>query len=310
MSKKLISLEGLTHEQWLDQRRKGIGGSDAGTICGLNPYRSLIELWADKTGRLPDKEDSEAMRIGRDLEQYVAERFSEETGKKVRRRNTMFRHDNHEFIIANIDREIVGEKAGLECKTTNMFNKSDFENGEIPQYFYCQCVHYMNVMNYTKMYLAVLVMGKAFYWFEIPYDPNEGAALLKMEVDFWNNYIVPDVRPAPDGSDSANRTLETIFKERSDNSVTLFEQEETAAKLARIKAEKKALSLEEKRLQNILINSLENNKYGVTLNYELSYILRKRSVIDSKKLQKEFSEVYEKVKTDSYSNVFGIKERK
>ncbi len=310
MSKKLISLEGLTHEQWLDYRRKGIGGSDAGTICRLNPYSSLIELWADKTGRIPDKEDNEAMRVGRDLEQYVSERFCEETGKKVRRRNAIFRHDNHDFIIANIDREVIGEKAGLECKTTNMFNKSDFANGEIPPYFYCQCMHYMNVMNYEKMYLAVLVMGKTFYWFEIPYDSNEGSSLLKMEVDFWNNYIVPDVRPAPDGSASANRTLETIFKERSDNSVTLFEQEETAAELARIKAEKKALSLEEKRLQNILISSLENNKYGVTLNYELSYILRKRSVIDSKKLQKEFPEVYEKVKTDSYSNVFGIKERK
>ncbi len=310
MAKKFISLEGITHEQWLDYRRKGIGGSDAGTICGLNPYRSLIELWADKTGRLPDKEDSEAMRIGRDLEQYVAERFCEETGKKVRRRNAMFRHDDHEFIIANIDREIVGEKAGLECKTTNMFNKSDFENGEIPQYFYCQCMHYMNVMNYEKMYLAVLVMGKAFYWFEIPYDMNEGTTLLKMEIDFWNNYIIPDVRPEPDDSDSAKRTLDAVFKERSDNSVMLFEQEEMAAELARIKAEKKVIEAEEKRLQNLLVNSLEGNSFGITLNYELSYLLRKRSNIDGKKLREEFPEVYEKVKTESCYNVFGIKERK
>lgn len=310
MARILAKTKDLPREEWLAYRRTGIGGSDAATVCGLNPYSSSIELWADKTGRLPDKDDTEAMRVGRDLEEYVAERFCEATGKRVERQNKIFRHDQYDFITANIDRRVVGENAGLECKTTNAFNKSDFDNGEIPRYYYVQCMHYMNVMGFDKMYLAVLVMGKAFYWFEIPYDPNEGAALLKMEVDFWNNYIIPDVRPEPDGSDSAKETLDYIFSERVENMITIFEQEEIAAKLAEIKAEKKKCEAEEKQLQQALINSLEKNSRGITLNYEVSYLARARTGIDSKRLKSEFPEVYEKVKTETSYNVFGLKERK
>lgn len=310
MPRILAKTKNMPREEWLAYRRTGIGGSDAATVCGLNPNSSLIELWADKTGRLPEKEDTEAMRTGRDLEEYVALRFCEATGKKVERRNAIFRHDQYDFITANIDRKVVGENAGLECKTTNAFNKSDFENGEIPRYYYVQCMHYMNVMGFDKMYLAVLVMGKSFHWFEIPYVKSEGDALLEMEVDFWNNCIIPDVRPEPDGSESAKETLDAIFEERTENMITIFEQEEIAAKLAEIKVEKKRIEAVEKQLQQTLINALESNTRGVTLNYEVSYLARSRTGVDSKKLKAEFPDVYNAVKTESSYNTFGLKERK
>ncbi|MCM1167737.1 MAG: YqaJ viral recombinase family protein [Lachnospiraceae bacterium] len=310
MARILAKTKDMPREEWLKYRRTGIGGSDAATVCGLNPYGSLIELWADKTGRLPDKEDTEAMRTGRDLEEYVAQRFCEVTGKRVERRNAIFQHDEYDFITANIDRKIVGENAGLECKTTSAFNRSDFENGEIPRYYYVQCMHYMNVMGFDKMYLAVLVMGKAFYWFEIPYSIFEGEALLKMEVDFWYNHIIPDVRPEPDGSESAKETLDAVFHERVENMITIFEQEEIAAKLAEINARIKDDEAEKKRLQQTLVNSLETNTRGITVNYEISYLARSRSGVDGKKLKAQFPEVYEQVKTESSYNVFGIKERK
>ena len=82
---KLVSTLNMEHEEWLENRRKGIGGSDAGSICGLNPYSSAIAVFQDKTQPLTEKPDNESMRQGRDLEEYVARRFMEETGKKVRR---------------------------------------------------------------------------------------------------------------------------------------------------------------------------------------------------------------------------------
>ena len=85
---KLISTVDMSHEEWLRYRKLGIGGSDAGSICGLNPYSSAIAVFQDKTQKeAGEKEDNEAMRQGRDLEEYVARRFMEETGKKVRRAN-------------------------------------------------------------------------------------------------------------------------------------------------------------------------------------------------------------------------------
>ena len=114
-----ISTKNMSREDWLSLRRTGIGGSDAGAICGLNPYSSPLDVYFNKTGEAPETEDNEAMRQGRDLEEYVARRFTEETGLKVRRSNQMYRSIEHPFMIADIDRLIIGEDAGLECKTAN-----------------------------------------------------------------------------------------------------------------------------------------------------------------------------------------------
>ncbi len=301
----------ITHDEWLAYRRTGIGGSDAGTVCGLHPYTSKIELWADKTGRLPSKEDNENMRLGRYLEDYVAMRFCEETGKKVHRRNMIFQHDEHDFILANVDREVNGENAGLECKTTTSFNRSDFANGEIPLYFHCQCVHYMNVMKYDKMYIAILLkdIGQ-FYWREIFYDKDESEALIGLEIDFWNSHIIPDVRPEPDGSESAKDVLDRLFAEREANTVTLFEQEKTAAELVRVQAELKAMESEEKRLKQTLINALENNSRGLTEHYEIAYSARSSTRVDSKLLRQKYPEIYAAVCRESSANYFTIKERR
>ena len=138
---KLAKVKDLSREQWLELRRQSIGGSDSATVVGLNPFSSKLTLYADKKGILPEKEDSEAMRLGRDLEDYVAQRFSEETGKKVKRSGYMWQHPTYEFLTVNIDREIEGEDAFLEAKTTMNYEKHDYESGEIPMRFYVQCVH-------------------------------------------------------------------------------------------------------------------------------------------------------------------------
>lgn len=309
MPRVLVKTTDISHEQWLDYRKTGIGGSDAAVVCGLNPYKSKIELWADKTGRLPDKEDNEAMRTGRDLEEYVAKRFCEATGKKVRRRNAIFQHDKYDFITANVDREIVGENAGLECKTTSAFTKSDFENGEIPLYYYCQCCHYMNVMGYDRMYLAVLVLGQKFYWFTIERNESECSALLEQEIGFWNSYIVPDVRPEPDGSDSAERTIKAVCGEYKDNVVVIFEQNETAKKLAQITEKRKALETEEKRLKQQLEIALDGNTEGFTENYKITFKPQSRTALDSKSLKAEMPEVYAKYSKTTESRVFKLSER-
>lgn len=87
MFRTLAKTKDLDYETWLKYRKLGIGGSDAGAICGLNPYVSPIAVYIDKTiDEIPMK-DNESMRQGRDLEQYVADRFTEVTGKRVRRDN-------------------------------------------------------------------------------------------------------------------------------------------------------------------------------------------------------------------------------
>ena len=78
-----VSTKGMAREAWLEARRGSLGGSDAAAVLGVNPYASPYSLWAEKTGRVPEKPDNEAMRLGRDLEDYVVRRWQEKTGKKT-----------------------------------------------------------------------------------------------------------------------------------------------------------------------------------------------------------------------------------
>ena len=108
MYKKIAKTDEMSRDEWLKYRKLGIGGSDAGAICGVNPYASPISVYQDKTTDVLDTDDHETMRQGRDLEDYVARRFMEATGKKVRRSNYIYRSTEYPFMQANVDRLVSG----------------------------------------------------------------------------------------------------------------------------------------------------------------------------------------------------------
>ena len=151
-----------SHEEWLQLRHQYIGGSDAAAVVGMNAYVSPYSLWAEKTGKIPGFSGNLATEVGTWLEEFIAQKFAQETGKKVRKRNHSFINSDFPFAIANIDREIVGEDAGLEIKSTDSMNIKKFKNGEYPANYYCQCVHYMAVTGKQRWYLAVLIGNKEF----------------------------------------------------------------------------------------------------------------------------------------------------
>jgi len=97
---------------WLKERRAGIGGSDVPAVLGISPYASPYTVWADKLGLIPEKEFTEAMRQGVDLEAYVSRRFCEETGLIAHKKNKILRNPIYPYSLANIDRRIVRERAG------------------------------------------------------------------------------------------------------------------------------------------------------------------------------------------------------
>ena len=159
-----ISLKGVSHEQWLKLRKTGIGGSDAGAVCGLNPYSSAMKVFQDKISDTVKEADNEAMRIGHDLEDYVAKRFTEATGLKVRKSNFMYRSKEHPYMLADVDRLIVGEDAGLECKTASAYSADKWADGNIPLHYVMQCYHYMAVTGKRTWYLAAVILGKEFVY--------------------------------------------------------------------------------------------------------------------------------------------------
>lgn len=219
--KRLISTRGLSHEEWLRYRKLGIGGSDAGAICGLNPYVTAMQVYRDKTSDDTDDTDNEAMRQGRDLEEYVARRFIEATGKKVRRANAIFYKEDHPFMLANVDRLIVGEDAGLECKTASPYMAAKWKDGEIPMHYQIQCHHYMAVCDMRAWYIAVLIYGKEFKFHKIERDEGIIEDLVQIEEDFWKGNVVPHILPDPDGSKVTDAVIASYFKETDPTPIPL-----------------------------------------------------------------------------------------
>lgn len=281
-----ISTKDMTHDDWLEHRRKSIGGSDASAIIGMNKYSSPYTVWADKLGKIPPKEDNEAMRLGRDLEEYVAKRFTEATGKKVRRENNILINPDIPFAHANVDRMIVGEDAGFEAKTTSVLNLSKFKDGEYPENYYVQCVHYLMVTGCKRWYLGVLVLGVEFKWFVIERDEGEIEALRKSEADFWE-YVKSGNAPMVDGSDSTSETLKTIYPESNGDTVSLMAFESD------LQQYKHLANLEEdyKKLKDEVANRIKafmgEASKGESNKYRVSWASSIRSTFDHKRFAED-----------------------
>ena len=287
---KKISTLDMPHEEWLRHRQRSIGGSDAAAIVGLSAYVSPYTVWADKLGKIPPSEDNEAMRQGRDLEQYVAERFAEATGKKVRRENNILINPDFPFAHANVDRIVIGEDAGLECKTTNQLNLKKFKNGEFPDHYYVQCMHYMMVTGCSKWYLAVLVLGREFLWFEIERDEEEIAALAKSEQEFWK-CVEQGVPPAADGSKSTTDTIQTMFPDSSESSVSLFSFDNMLTQREDIKRSIGDLKALQDEIENKIKAYMQDASRGEADKYRVTWSTSERSSFDSKRFAADHPEM-------------------
>lgn len=287
---KKISTLDMPHEEWLRHRQHSIGGSDAAAIVGLSAYVSPYTVWADKLGKIPPSEDNEPMRQGRDLEQYVAQRFTEATGKKVRRENNILINPDFPFAHANVDRMVVGENAGLECKTTNQLNLKKFKNGEFPDHYYVQCMHYMMVTGCSKWYLAVLVLGREFLWFEIERDDEEIAALAESEQEFWK-CVEAGTPPVADGSKSTTETIKKLFTDSSDSSVDLFGFDDLLTQREDLNKRIKELTSLRDDIENKVKSYMAEAGKGESDHFRISWSTSERSSFDSKRFAADHPEM-------------------
>lgn len=304
-----ISTLNMDRYEWLQNRQKGIGGSDASVILGFNKWKSPFKLYLEKIGQHVEEINNEFIYWGNMLEDIVAKEFEKRTGKKVRRRNLMFIHPEHSFMIANIDRDVIGEKALLECKTTNAFNSFSWEGEEIPAEYICQLQHYMAVLGYKKAYIAVLIGGNKFIWKEVERDDDFIELMIKREKDFWENHVLAQVPPPIDGSPSAAELLNKLYPTDNGEAIMLDSKTERLIEaIEALKAEKKQLEEQLKTYENQLKMVLEDASEGFSSRFRVTYKAITSNRIDSKRLKEELPEIYEKYTKPSISRRLSIKE--
>ncbi len=256
-----IDTRKMERKQWLSIRRKTIGGSEAAAIVGLSSYSTPYAVWANKTGRVPDAEDNEAMRQGRDLEEYVAQRWMEATGKTVRRSNVILYNSQYPFAHADIDRSVMGEKAGLECKTTSTLDIKQFHGVDFPEKYYVQCVHYLAITGFQRWYLAVLVYGKGFFHFTLERNQAEIDALMEAEERFWD-HVVTDTPPALDGYKPTSNTMLALYPNSTAGDIQLFGREAMLNRYMALRAEQKVLEEKIGKIENTIKADMQNCEKG------------------------------------------------
>lgn len=289
-----ISTAKMGREEWLHLRKSGIGGSDAGAVCGMNPFSSPAKVFQDKISDEISELDSEAVRQGNDLEDYVARRFMEATGLKVRRSNFMYRSAEHPFMLADVDRLVVGEDAGLECKTASAYSADKWKDGNIPLHYIIQCVHYMIVTGRKTWYLAAVILGKDFICRKLTWDDDIAEGLVAAEEDFWKNHVEKGILPPPDGSKIFDAVLEQYFHtSRKKSAVELVGFDDRLSRREEILQEIGRLETEQKQIEQEVKLFMQDHELAASGKYRVSWSSVDTARLDTKRIRQEHPEIYE-----------------
>lgn len=302
-----IPINGLTNEEWLKLRKSGIGGSDIATVCGANPFSSILKLFYTKTTDTVTQKDSESIRIGHDLEEYVAQRFTEATGLKVRKSNFMYRSNEHPFMIADVDRLIVGEDAGLECKTTNAFNKDAWENGNAPLHYILQCYWYMAVTGKKTWFLACVILGVGFKYIKLDWNQEIIDELIARGTEFWNKYVLTNTLPMPDGSANCDEIINELFSTSNHTEINLIGFDDKLERRQDILKSIEELEKEQKQIEQELKMFLQDNEYASNDKFKVAWTNVDTTRLDSKRIKEEMPEVYNAYSKTSTSRRLQIK---
>ena len=246
---KLVKTHNLSRDNWLAVRKGGIGSSDAASAVGLNPYKSQLQLWMEKTGRdgtLPKvdpHDETSPMYWGALLEPIVAAHYSKRTGYKVRRINAVLQHPKEPWMLANLDREVMGapDVQILECKTAGINGSRLWKEG-VPEYIQLQVMHQLAVTGKQAADVAVLICGQDLQIHRIERDDSMIAKLIALERQFWR-YVELDQQPPADGSDSADIALRCLYPQDNGQTLDLTKDTEMSAALSDLMAVRQLLTM-------------------------------------------------------------------
>jgi putative phage-type endonuclease len=303
--KKILDKRRMTETDWQEyrsQNQNGLGGSDIGTILGVNKYKSKFTLWLEKTGqKAPDDlSGNEAVEWGNLLEPVVRDKFRQATGFKVFKNNFVLQHDDFEWMVANIDGEVIdpyfGTRGVLEIKTTHERNKKEWEEG-IPISYMSQVQWYLGVTGYEYAYICVLIGGSTFKYFLIERDDYLIDTMIKHAIAFLDNCknMTP---PEIGGSKSETEWLAEAFPEAVEEEITIPQEiENMAYEYRTLQEDIKAKQLRCDEIKNKI--KLEGKEFKTLRGSSVKIYMQtvRKILFDSKRFSAEQPDLYAKYKT-------------
>ena len=219
----------------------------------------------------------------------------------------MFYHEKYPFMLADVDCMVVGENAGLECKTASTYMTDKWEDGKIPLSYQIQCLHYMAVCGAEAWYIAVLIYGKEFKYYRIERDEEMIADLIRIEEDFWQNYVLKRQIPSPDGSKLADSVIAEYYKQTIAETIPLTGFTEKIKRRQELSEIIGKLDTEKRQIEQELKLYLGEAEIAENEQYRVSWKAVQSNRLDEKRLKEEQREIYEKYKKSVLSRRFTVK---
>ena len=253
--------EYTNEDDWHTLREKRIGGSDVGAILGVNPYKSIIDVYIDKTKGSTFKGNN-ATHWGHMLESTIIKEFASRH-KELQVFDAPFSIVDN-FLIANLDAVLRDKENGnfgvLEIKTTSLWNKKDWEEDTIPQSYYAQVQHYLMLSGYKFAYVAVLIGGQEYKEFKVERNEEDIELIRSKATEFYKENILKQIPPMPDGSDAYMEYLKKKALDVENDEVIEFSYlEEKAQKVKDLGKEINSLKKEQDLLKEQIMLELINN---------------------------------------------------
>lgn len=238
---EIARLDEISHDEWLELRRHGVGGSDAGAIASVNPWTPPLKVWAEKTGRIPSDPDNESMFWGRELEDVIADVFARKHPElDVWRDERMVHHPGRPWQFANTDRRI-GLDQILEVKTADKDMADEWAEGP-PMHYQCQFQHYCSVLGASGGYIVVLLGGNRYREFPLERDDELIDLLVGMEEQFWTVNVGGDTRPRVVGTGAEAHLIREMYP-GDDTRPKMFLDEDTVRKVDELVEMKETIDL-------------------------------------------------------------------
>lgn len=297
---RLADTKNLTREEWLDVRRKGIGGSDIAAVCGLSPFKSPLDVFLEKTGRYTETPQNEKMKWGNILEDPVAREFANRRNCKIQRVNAVLQHAAVPHALVNLDRMILNPPSNngvLEVKTTSW--ASPWADGELPEMYYCQFQWELEVSGLTWGSFAVLISGNEYQdRHQIKKDQGFCDRLLKAADNFWTHHVLTDTPPPP--SSANNEAYKLLYPNVEDTTIDLPRNLlPLIAKRKQLKDTHTQLEKQYKFIDSQILHHMQEAKYGICGNFQVTRIRRESLVFDRKSFRENHPDLYAKYSTPS-----------
>lgn len=303
MKHKEIRTKDLSRQEWMQLRCNGVGGSDVSVIMGVNKYRSIQQLWEEKTGRLAVTDTgNEYTYWGNIMEPIIRKEFMKRTGLKVRQKHAMIIHPEYPFMFADLDGIVTdedGEKCVFEAKTASQY-KSEEWDGQIPYEYLLQIQHYLEVTGMNKAYVAGLIGGNQFVFHVVYRDEELIQKIVEKEQAFWNDCVLADRQPDMDGSEATMNFLNVKYKESVKDSIQLDDSVRALlAEYDRINPLLAELERKKTEITNCMKEALQEHETGEIDGRIISWKKIEKNSFDSKQFRKDEPELFLKYRKDS-----------